>query len=134
MEYEKLLDRAYATLPKKKESSERFEIPTADTMLHGTKTIIKNFDGICQKIRRTPEEVSKFLFRELAIPGKRDKDGLLLHGKIAIKLINDKIALYTQTHVICKECKKPDTHTQSQGRGPKILICEACGARSTILE
>ncbi len=134
MEYEKLLERAYATLPKKQDTGERFEMPVADILMHGTKTVIKNFDSICSKIRRPPEEVAKFLFRELAIPGKRDQGGLLLHGKIAPRLINEKLVLYIQTHVICKECKKPDTHVEHSGRGPKILICEACGARSTILE
>ncbi len=134
MDYEKLLDRAIATLPKKQESGERFEIPIADAFLHGTKTIIKNFDSICAKIRRSPEEVSKFLFRELAIPGKREAAQLILHGKINGRLINEKFTLYTQTHVICKECKKPDTHIEHAGRGPKTLICEACGARSTVME
>ncbi|MFH0971739.1 MAG: translation initiation factor IF-2 subunit beta [Candidatus Micrarchaeota archaeon] len=134
MDYEKLLERAYATLPKKQESSERFEIPIADAILHGTKTIIKNFDAICAKIRRKPEEVAKYLFRELAIPGKREQAGLLLHGKLSGRLINEKFTLYTQTHVICKECKKPDTHILHEGRGPKILVCEACGARSTVIE
>lgn len=134
MEYEKMLDRVYATLPKKTESGERFEIPTADVLMQGTKTFIKNFDSLCSKIRRSPEEVSKYLFKELAIPGKREQAGLLLHGKINIRLINEKITLYTQTHVICKECKKPDTHIEHHGRGPKSLICEACGARSTIME
>ncbi|MFH1750179.1 MAG: translation initiation factor IF-2 subunit beta [Candidatus Micrarchaeota archaeon] len=134
MEYEKMLDSVLTSLPKKKESGERFEIPTADATMQGTKTFIKNFDAICSKIRRSPGEVSKFLFRELAIPGKRDQAGLLLHGKISLRLINEKIALYTQTHVLCKECKKPDTHIEHHGRGPKILICEACGARSSVLE
>ncbi len=129
-----MLDKVYATLPKKQESGERFEIPVADAILQGTKTFIKNFDAICAKIRRSPEEVSKFLFRELAIPGKREQNGLILHGKMNMRLVNEKITLYTQTHVICKECKKPDTHIEAHGRGPKSLICEACGARSTILE
>lgn len=134
MDYEKMLDRAYATLPKKTESGERFETPIAEVYLHGTKTIIKNFDSNCAKIRRKPEEVSKFLFKELAIPGKREQGQLILHGKISSKLINEKFALYTLTHVLCKECKKPDTHIEHEGRGPKILICEACGARSTVAE
>ncbi|MFH1257640.1 MAG: translation initiation factor IF-2 subunit beta [Candidatus Micrarchaeota archaeon] len=134
MEYEQLLERAYATLPKKQVSGERFEMPIADAFLHGTKTIVKNFDGLCAKLRRKPEEVAKFLFRELAIPGKREQGNLLLHGKISGRLINEKLALYAQTHVLCKECKKPDTHIEHSGRGPKMLICEACGARSTVLE
>ncbi len=135
MDYEKMLDSVYESLPQKKESGERFEMPELDASLHGTKTIIKNFDAVCSKIRRNPDEVAKFLFRELAIPGKRDKQGgLLLHGKLHGRLINEKFTLYTQTHVICRECKKPDTHIEHHGRSAKILVCEACGARGSVKE
>ncbi len=133
LKYEQLLDVAYQSLPEKKSTGERFEIPVADTFLQGNKTLLRNFDALCQTLRRKPEEVSKFLFRELATPGALDGSRLLLHAKLSPRLVNEKIALYAQSHVICRECKKPDTYLLSHGRGPKTLVCEACGARSPVL-
>lgn len=136
MEYEKLLDNLYASLPKKKESAnptgERFEVPAVEVFIAGTKTSIKNFDAITAKLRRKPEELAKFLYRELAAPGVVHAGQLVLQGKLSSRLINDKIAVYTSTHVICPQCRKPDTHIDASGRHLKTLICEACGARTPI--
>ena len=132
MVYESLLDDVYASLPEKKESGERFEAPVAETFLQGNKTYIRNFDFVCSKLRRKPEEVMKFLFKELAIPGLVQEGKLMLYGKISDRLINEKLSLYISTNVICHECGKPDTNIEAHGRGAKVLICEACGARSPV--
>ena len=133
MNYEDLLANVYQTLPEKKTSGERFEIPVADAFQEGNKTYVRNFDALCQALRRKPEEVAKFLFQGLAVPGALEGNRLLLHAKISPRLINERVTLYAQSHVICRECKKPDTYLESHGRGPKTLVCEACGARSPVL-
>ncbi|MFH1200251.1 MAG: translation initiation factor IF-2 subunit beta [Candidatus Micrarchaeota archaeon] len=131
-DYAGLLDDVYASLPEKKGTGERFEAPTADAFVQGNKTFIRNFDAVCTKLRRKNEEVSKFLFKELAIPGIMQEGKLMLYGKISDRLINEKLSLYISTNVICHECGKPDTNIETHGRGAKTLICEACGARSPV--
>ncbi len=130
--YESLLDRLYSSLPEKKASGERFEVPAAEVLVQGNRTIIKNYDAICSALRRKPEEVAKYLFKELAVPGTAEAGRLVLQSRFGAKTVNDKISSYAETHVICRECKKPDTRIEEFGRGIKILVCEACGARNPV--
>ena len=133
--YDQLLEDLYAGMPKKPLSSgERFECPLADSFNEGSKTIIRNFDGLCSKLRRTPAEVSKYMSRELAVPSEVQQGGrLLLHGKFMPRIINEKVSEYCKTQVICSQCSKPDTHVKTGAtRHVKILICEACGANNPI--
>ncbi|MBM3229764.1 translation initiation factor IF-2 subunit beta, partial [Candidatus Parvarchaeota archaeon] len=92
MDYEKLLDRAYAALPHKSEVSERFEMPVAETFLQGSKTIFKNFDSIVGKIRREPELLTKYFSKELAVPCTVAGGKLTLHGKFYDRTINEKLS------------------------------------------
>ncbi len=131
--YEALLVRAYAAVPARKQSDSRFEVPQADVLLQGVKTYVKNFEAIAVTIRRTPEELAKYLYRELAVPGAIEGARLALNGRFASKTINDKVAAYVASNVICRECGKPDTHIEgSSDRSFGTLVCEACGARRPI--
>lgn len=133
--YEALLDNLYAKLPKKNLSTgERFECPVVEVLIQGNKTIVKNFDGACSKLRRTPQEVAKYLFKELAVPGESQQGGrLLLHGKFRDRQVNEKLGEYCKTRVLCSQCGKPDTHLEAGGdRHVKTLKCEACGATNTV--
>jgi len=131
-EYEKLLEKAYSLLPEKATKKERFEIPVVESIVQGSKTIIKNFEAIALTLRRKPYEVSKYLARELAVPISVEGQRLVLQGKFYDRVLNEKIKNYTETYVICKECKKPDTKLTEMGRGVRMLVCEACGARSPV--
>ena len=131
--YEQLLDEAYAVLPEKAtHSGERFEIPKFDYFTEGMKTIIKNFAVVCEKVRRDKPLLSKFLAKELAVPLEEQGERLILQRKITGDIINKKLEDFVVRFVICKECKKPDTHIQELGHGVRQLICEACGARNAI--
>jgi translation initiation factor 2 subunit 2 len=132
MEYDKLLERAYSLLPDKAGSGVRFEMPVVESLTQGNKTIIKNFDEIVQKLRRTPEELMKYLSRELAVPMNREGAGLVLQGKFYDRVLNDKLKRYVESYVICKECKKADTKIVEVERGVKVIVCEACGARFSV--
>lgn len=128
--YEDLLESAIKQLPEKTESGERFEPPIPMTMLQGTKTIIKNFEFICQKLRRDGAFLSKYLSKELAIPATVEGNALILHGKFYDRQINEKLTNFINSYVICKECKRPDTKLVDGEHGIKTLVCEACGARA----
>ncbi len=131
MDYPALLDNVYAKLPPKKSSGERFEPPVAETMLQGNQTVIRNFDSICSLLRRKPEELAKFLFKELATPGSVSGGKLILQTKVPLRLLNEKLTFYLDQCVLCRECGKPDTHIE-YGSPVNTLICEACGATRPI--
>ncbi len=131
MKYEELLDEAYKNIPELKITSERFEIPKAQSIIQGNKTIITNFLKIAQTFRRDPDHFQKYLLRELATPGNIDGPRLIINRKISSSLINQKIEQYAKDFVICKECGKPDTTLNKEDRFTYVR-CQACGARHYI--
>ena len=133
MQYEELLDKAYEKLPKSQEASQRLEIPTPEILIQGNQTIIKNFNQICQALRREPKHVFKYLTKELASPGTFDSQRATFQTKISQSIIKDKIDNYVKEYVYCKECKRPDTKLIKEGR-ITIMKCEACGAKSAVRE
>ena len=126
MNYEELLKRAMKNVPTKTES--RFEIPKAVIQVEKRQTIIKNFTEIAKKLRREIGKISKFLFKELAVPGSMRGNELILQAKVQPSLINQRIKEYAQEFVICKECGKPDTSMQKIDNY-MFIKCEACGAK-----
>lgn len=131
-EYEQLLDKAYKAVPQKASTGERFEIPIAEVQPQGSKTIVRNFDFIASTLRRPPEQLMKYMQRELAVPTTIEGPRLVLHGKFNDRSINEKVRNFCDIFVLCKECKKPDTHIVPGEHGIKMLVCEACGARSPV--
>ena len=132
MDYDRLLERAYSQIPEKTTSRERFEVPVVEAFTQGNKTILKNFDAIALKLRREPRMLLKFLTKELAIPATPEGGRLVLHGKFTDRVLNERIKTFTDAFVICKECHKPDTKIVEGEHGRRLLICEACGARSPV--
>jgi len=131
MDYETLLNKAYEKLPKTAKTSERFEVPVAETIIQGHQTIIKNFSQIYQTLRRDPKHLLKFLAKELATPANFDGTRLILQSKIPRSLIQKKLEAYTKDYVICKECGRPDTKLIKEDR-ITFLKCEACGAKASV--
>lgn len=130
-DYEKLLDRARGALPEKTQTFERFETPAIESMLQGSKTIIRNFDAILQKVRRPPEMLSRYFSKELAVPVGMEGNKLVLNGKFYERNLKDKLQAFVDAAVVCKECKRPDTKIVEKD-GVKTMICEACGARAPV--
>ena len=50
-EYEKLLERAFAESPSQEVVKQDFEIPKVDSMIQGSKTIIRNVNAIADRAR-----------------------------------------------------------------------------------
>jgi len=105
-------------------------MPVAYVTIIKRQTIIKNFSEIAKTLRRDAKHISKFLFRELAIPGVIKGDELVLQGKASTTAINQRLQEYTKEYVICKECGKPDT-IMSREDNITAIKCEACGAKKT---
>lgn len=132
-DYEKLLDSAYEKVKTSSNSGQRFEIPKIQGKFEGKKTILTNFTQITSSLRRSPDHFQKFILKELAASGTRDNDRLILNRRIPREKIDKKIEQYVKEFVLCKECKKPDTEIQKQGK-INYLHCLACGAKHPIRE
>jgi len=130
-DYEQLLDNIYENLPERTTSTERFEMPRFEYFVEGNKTIVKNFKMVSDKIRREPAMMIKFFTKELAVPAEQQGERLVLARKLTGDIVNKKLEDFVNKYVICKECKRPDTHIEDKG-GYKALICESCGARTPI--
>ena len=130
LDYKKLLDETYAKLNAEKGAStdERFTIPEAEVLTEGNKTVFKNFQSYCEKIRRDPNFVAKFISREFGAPAKTEGDRLVIQRRIRPEMLTKKMQLFIDYYVICKECGKPDTKIVSM-EGIQYIVCEACGAR-----
>jgi len=131
MEYEKMLDRLYMTLPKEALSKERFPMPKVDSFVQGTKTNIRNFVQLAKLVRRSEKELYKYFTKEFAVPATISGEQLTLSGKFFTNSLQNAFENYVNQFVLCHECKKPDTHYVDQS-GVKMLKCEACGAISSI--
>jgi translation initiation factor 2 subunit 2 len=131
MDYESLLSKAYEKLPKIEDHIDRFKIPIVETMIQGNQTIIKNFSEIAEVLRREPSHILKFLTKELATPAGLSGARAILQAKISQKMIQQKLEVYVNDYILCKECKRPDTKLVKEGR-ITFLKCEACGAKSSI--
>jgi translation initiation factor 2 subunit 2 len=131
MNYEKLLEKAYKKVKKVEGTGERFEIPKIKGHFEGKKTILTNFFQIASHLRREPEQFLKFLLKELATSGNINKERIVLNNKVPSIKINSKMEQYAKEFVICKECGKPDTAIEKEGR-LNFLHCLACGAKHPI--
>ncbi len=127
MKYEEMLDRAYLSIPKKALEHERFEIPKADSIIQGKKTIVKGVSALMKEIRRDKKHFMKFLMKETGLPVTEGNNQLTINGKVGAIQLNKSIESYFSQFVLCSVCKKPDTKIISQ-QGTKMMKCEACGA------
>ena len=130
MEYEELLEIAHKNIKPSKECG-RFEIRKVEGHVEGSKTIISNFAQVTLCLRRKPEHLAKFLFKELATSGELCGDRLIFPRRVLSKEINEKIEKYVSSYVICPNCKKPDTEL-IEDAGQKYIKCLACGIRRPI--
>lgn len=127
-EYLSLLDRAFSKLPNLTVEKSDFVIPKAEIINEGAKTIIRNIAQIADRARRDGSEISRYISKELSVPVNMIEQRLVINGKFQKEEIDRKILKYFESYVICKVCKKPDTHLESAEKG-MYLVCEACGSR-----
>jgi translation initiation factor 2 subunit 2 len=127
MEYEKMLDRLYLSLPKKALEKSRFEIPDVDAFIQGNRTILKNFSQLAKTVNREEKHLFKFMTKELATAASIEEGRLLLNGKFFPPQLQKIFDAYVKAYVLCPECGKPDTKFVDY-QGVKMLKCEACGA------
>jgi len=130
-EYEKMLERAYLSVPKKALEHERFEIPRVESMIQGSKTIIRGFNALLREMRRDEKHFLKYLTKETATSVTKGNNQIIINGKFNVVQLNRLIENYFKQFVLCPVCGKPDTKVVSQN-GTKMMKCEACGAISPV--
>lgn len=125
-----LLDRAYSSFIVDKS---RTKITPPNFAKKDRKSYIYNFLDVCKSIDRDPEEVKKFLSRELNMETSFKEDGALKIDAIVRNagIIEKLITNYIKDFVQCKACLSCKTTTQRVDR-LTYLVCKACGARVTI--
>jgi len=57
---------------------------------------------------------------------------VFFQGRFSESTIKRLIEIYVNRFVICPICKRPDTKLSKEGKF-LFLICEACGAKSSVL-
>ena len=131
-EYEKLLKRIQSNLSdEQKGPKTRFELPPVDVMWEGQRTFLRNFSEFPKLFRRDPEKVLQFLSKEFAVPAERVGDKAIFVGKRDPDDFTRLFRIYQKDYVECPTCKSPDTRIEKEKRIP-FLICEACGAKSSM--
>jgi len=131
-DYEHLLKRIQDRLgDTKKVSTTRFELPVVDVMWEGQKTFLRNFAEFPKVLRRDPDKVLQYLSKEFAVPAERLGDKAMFVGRRAPDDFTRLFQIYVKDYLECHTCKSPDTKILKENR-ISFLICEACGAKSTL--
>jgi translation initiation factor 2 subunit 2 len=132
-EYLRLLNKALEKVPRKSRTGARFEIPAPQVEAAGNKTMLMNFAEIAERLNRDPKHLLKFLSKELATSGAQVGGRAIFQGRFPSNTIQRLVTIYADKYVVCPICKSPDTSIAKEGPF-HFLLCEACGAKSSILE
>ena len=131
-EYEKLLKRIDIKDPKtSNDTDSRFVVPPVDVMWEGQKTFLRNFTEYPKIMRRDPAKLLQYLSKEFAVPAERVGDSAMFIGKRDPDDFTRLLNIYSTDYIKCMTCQSPDTRIEKEKR-INFLICEACGAKSTI--
>jgi len=130
--YEKLLKRIDGERSKNSaETDSRFELPAVDVMWEGQRTYLRNFSDFPKIMRRDSAKLLQYLSKEFAVPAERIGDSAMFVGRRDPDDFTRLLKIYVNEYIMCPTCKSPDTRTEKDKR-ISFLICEACGAKSTI--
>jgi len=130
--YEKLLKRIDGERSKNSaEIDSRFELPPVDVMWEGQRTYLRNFSDFPKIMRRDSGKLLQYLSKEFAVPAERIGDSAMFIGRRDPDDFTRLLKIYVNDYIMCPTCKSPDTRTEKEKR-ISFLICEACGAKSTI--
>ena len=115
-----------------KKARSRLEIPIPQIIWVGKNTIFRNFMDFPKALRRDPEKFLLYLNKELASAGYITGERVIFLGHKTLSSFQALIDRYIKDYVQCPVCGSPDTHTEKSKPKVAFLICEACGAKSSI--
>ena len=130
--YENLLKRIQSkTVTQDKKSVSRLELPRPDIIWVGRKTIFRNFADFPKVMRRDPEKVLLYLAKEFGSAAYIAGEKGIFVGKKEPSAFMSLFERYMKEYVMCPVCNSPDTKIERVKR-LSFLVCEACGAKSSI--
>ena len=129
--YDELLKRACSQMPEVSLKRERLEMPRLLIRTIGMRTIISNFEEVADVLNRNPQHILKFLTREMATAATYHDSRAIFQGKFRRDSFERLLQRYMESFVICPVCKRPDTKIVKEKR-LSFLVCNACGARSSV--
>jgi translation initiation factor 2 subunit 2 len=97
----------------------------------GQRTFFRNFAEFPKMLRRDSTKLLQYLSKEFAVPAERIGDSAMFVGKRDPDDFTRLLKIYVSDYIECPTCKSPDTKIEKEKR-ISFLICEACGAKSTI--
>jgi translation initiation factor 2 subunit 2 len=130
-DYEALLKRARSQIPEVATKQERLEIPRLSHAVIGMRSIIFNFKEIAGALERDPMHLLKYLSGEMATAATMQESRAIFQGKFRPDTFERLLQRYVESFVVCPICKRPDTRIVKERR-LSFLVCEACGAKSSI--
>jgi translation initiation factor 2 subunit 2 len=131
-DYEALLSRLRDKLGNTtKKQASRLELPTPQIIWVGQRTIFRNFMDFPKALNRDPEKLLLYLNKELASAGYIAAERVIFLGRKEPSSFGALIDRYVKDYVICPVCGSPDTRTE-KSKKLGFLLCEACGAKSSI--
>ena len=130
-DYESLLKRIEKNISKDAKDTQRYELPTVEITWDGKKTILRNFGDFPKALRRDTNIILQYLSKEFAVPAERVGEKAIFVGKRDPDDFTRLFKIYLKDYVECPTCTSPDTKVERENR-ISFLICEACGAKSTI--
>lgn len=93
----------------------------------GKKTIIKNFNEICNQINQKTSLVIKFFRKFNSTAVKINKNNhLVMNGIMSIERLNECLQNFIDHYVLCPSCNNPETVVTKTQTGIKFT-CNACG-------
>tara|TARA_B100000029_G_scaffold358219_1_gene351021 strand:- start:958 stop:1377 length:420 start_codon:yes stop_codon:yes gene_type:complete len=130
-DYKSLLKRIEKNISKDVKDTQRFELPNVEVTWEGKKTILRNFGDFPKALRRDNNIILQYLSKEFAVPAERVGEKAIFIGKRDPDDFTRLFKIYLKDYVECPTCTSPDTKVEKVNR-ISFLICEACGAKSTI--
>src|SRR3989304_3869073 len=130
-DYSELLKRARAQVPEVTLKRGRLELPRLSVSMVGKRTTIANIKEVAAILAREPQHILKFLTREMATAATYHDGRAIFQGKFPRDTFERLLQRYMDAFVICPVCKRPDTDVVKEKR-LSFLVCNACGARSSI--
>ena len=130
-DYDRWLDRLYSKLPKTTSTRQRFEIPEIQSIIARNRTIIRNLKQLAEALNRSTDHLLRFLAKELATAGGFEGDLAVFQGRFSPEILSKALNAYIKSCVLCPVCGSPDTRIVREER-LRFLVCEACGAKSSV--
>ncbi|KAF2648775.1 translation initiation factor IF2/IF5 [Lophiostoma macrostomum CBS 122681] len=97
------------------------------------RTIIANFDEICDGIGRDREHLVQYLFAELGTSGSFDQRGrLIMKGRFQTRSLGFALDRYSKIYLICSNCGSNKTDLRKLKHRSGLMTCNDCDVEALV--